>query len=779
MLKRKAYAEGTGTLSEESTQDSVWRQLGMMALWALLGLLAAHTTVYGEMAPFGVGAAAAASGPGAIVVYLATSAGYLLPGGASMSLRYLAAVAAAAGIRWALSGLPHMTGSRVFPPVVAFLSTLCTGLAMATINGISVYTVAVTVCESLLAGGFSYFFVVAVETVTGERAGRTITMQQQASVIITGAVVLMAMAGLDISGISPGRILSVIVILLAARCGKEQGGAVAGIVLGVAMALATPDYAHLAVAYAFSGLVAGIFSRFGRLAAAGVFLVTNSIVAVSSGDLSTVIISLYEVLAGCILFVVLPSVLDRKINGFFTQAQDVPAVEGLRRSVVLRLDVASKAMAEVAGTVDAVSKKLAGVSAPDLGSVYFGVSEDVCRVCGLRAYCWDKAMSDTMASLNDLTPILREQGQVGKKDVGGQLGRHCTRLDEVVQSINRGYSEHMMREGAFRRLAEIRSVVTDQFSGMAELLSEFAADFSNAERVDNDAAERVRQVCEMYNMDVQEAVCTIGRAGRMQVEILASDVAVKLKQEEWHREICDACGRDFDHPVTARIGDVVKIVLTEQPKYTVKVGSAQLNCNNERLCGDAIEAFADGNGHMVAVLSDGMGSGGRAAVDGAMAAGLTARLLKAGFGEDSVLRMVNSALMVKSGDESLATLDVMSIDLFTGRLQSLKAGAASSLLLSGGRVSRIERSSLPVGILRDISFEKWSDTLGPGDVLLMFSDGVLTDGIGWVEQKLLEFDPKQNSLRSLCESIVTGARQLQQKSHQDDISVIALRVDKR
>ena len=44
--------------------------------------------------------------------------------------------------------------------------------------------------------------------------------------------------------------------------------------------------------------------------------------------------------------------------------------------------------------------------------------------------------------------------------------------------------------------------------------------------------------------------------------------------------------------------------------------------------------FYDGKGHFIMILSDGMGTGGRAAVDGAMASGLMARLLKAGFGYD-------------------------------------------------------------------------------------------------------------------------------------------------
>lgn len=54
----------------------------------------------------------------------------------------------------------------------------------------------------------------------------------------------------------------------------------------------------------------------------------------------------------------------------------------------------------------------------------------------------------------------------------------------------------------------------------------------------------------------------------------------------------------------------MKISLSEKPAYKLNIGSAQLNCSNEKLCGDAFETFADGGGRMVAVLSDGMGSGG-------------------------------------------------------------------------------------------------------------------------------------------------------------------------
>ena len=543
-------------------------------------------------------------------------------------------------------------------------------------------------------------------------------------------------------------------------------------------AMHPPELAYLAAAYSFGGLMAGIFARFGRFASSGAFVVANTIVAMSAGASLSVLIGVYEVAAASILFVVMPSALDRRINGFFTHARDIPAVEGLRRSVVMRLDFASKAMDEVASTVDTVSRKLAGLSAPDLGSVYRGVSDTVCRVCGLCMFCWENAFSDTMASFNDMTPLLREKGFVERQQVTGHLARHCGRLDEVLRKVNAGYSEYMVREGAWRRLSEIRSVVTDQFAGMSDMLGELAEDFSAAAQVDAEAAGRVLAVCEQHDLLVQDAVCFVGRGGRMTVEILAQEEAVHLDEPRWCREIGDACGREFDHPVVTRVGEAVKIAFAEKPAYAVTVATAQLNCTGEKLCGDAFETFQDGSGRLYAVLSDGMGSGGRAAVDGAMAAGLSSRMLRAGFGSDSVLRMVNSALMVKSGDESLATLDIACIDLFSGRLESMKAGAAVSLLRSMGRVSRIDRSSLPVGILRDISFERNTDTLVDGDILLLISDGVTTVGIGWAEELLLDYDPRTTPLKHLTEEIAETAREKQRGEREDDISVIALMVNK-
>lgn len=85
------------------------------------------------------------------------------------------------------------------------------------------------------------------------------------------------------------------------------------------------------------------------------------------------------------------------------------------------------------------------------------------------------------------------------------------------------------------------------------------------------------------------------------------------------------------------------------------------------------------------LLCDGMGTGKPAAVDGQMAAKLTAQLLQAGFAAESAARLVNVALGLKNaGQESGATLDLLTLDLYTGGPDCSKRGGPQ-LFMPGRR----------------------------------------------------------------------------------------------
>jgi stage II sporulation protein E len=176
------------------------------------------------------------------------------------------------------------------------------------------------------------------------------------------------------------------------------------------------------------------------------------------------------------------------------------------------------------------------------------------------------------------------------------------------------------------------------------------------------------------------------------------------------------------------------------------------------------------------MISDGMGTGGRAAVDGAMASGLMARLLKTGFGYNCSLKLLNSSMLFKSTDESLATMDIASIDLHTGTLELYKAGAAPTIVRRSGKTGKAESTSLPIGILRDVSFDKATVKCKIGDIVVLMSDGATTEGTDWIREEIEAW--QDGTAQDLSDRLCLCARRRTTEKRKDDITVMCAILEK-
>lgn len=772
VINRAAPADGAALAAHAADAADAAHSGTLTLLWCLLGLVIPRAALYGQIYPFGVSLAAAADKPGAVILSL--TVGYLL-GDAPSPIRYIAAVVAVGGLRWVSAAVPTLDKRAFVPPLTAFIATFTTGLALYSPTGIDGYRLLLLLAESSVCAGCAVFLRAAsIESrrLLRRDEGGGLTAAQQASLILTGAVVIMAVSALTIGTFSPGRVLAAGLVLILARAGQEQGGSMAGIILAATTALSAPGQMALALSLAFGGLLSGVFARFGRFVQCAAFLITAGIVTLADTGENT-LIHMYELFAAGILFLLLPPSVDRRLHRLVLRSRELPAVEGVRRAVTMRLQVAANTMEDIAQTVDTVTDRLSQHGAQDTAAIFRGCRHAVCAHCPLYAVCWTQHESDTLASLEATVPVLRQAGGITAECFTGFLADACRQPARLAEHISRGYEQHLVREAAWRRLGEIQHSVNDQFSGMASLLGSMAEDMNDPRQVDIDLSSRVAAVCADHGMPVRQALCTRGRSNRLSVDVLAQDVGIRLEGGRWLRDIEAACGCTFAAPTAAPCGEDIRILLTEPSRYTVEIGLAQHCCDGEKLCGDATDTFTH-DGRTVLMLSDGMGSGGRAAVDGAMAVGLTSRLWKAGFSPSSILHSVNAAMLVKSREESLATLDVAVIDTFSGRLDSYKAGAAATLLYSGGRVSRLERASLPIGILPNVDFDHSADWLCDGDVLLMLSDGALCDGLAPVEM-LLHEHAATDGVQALAARIADTARAAQGE-HADDITVIAARL---
>ena len=216
--------------------------------------------------------------------------------------------------------------------------------------------------------------------------------------------------------------------------------------------------------------------------------------------------------------------------------------------------------------------------------------------------------------------------------------------------------------------------------------------------------------------------------------------------------------------------------------YTVTTGVAQAARETGVVNGDTCSTLLVPDGRQALIISDGMGTGSRAAAESQAAISLLEQLLASGFEKDLAVRTVNTILVLHSPEENFATIDLALLDLYTGETDFIKIGAAPSFLKRNGQISVIAANSLPAGILNHIEVVSQAQQLRQGDILVMISDGMLeqhraTGEVDWMVELLskLATDDPQIIAEMLLERAKAGYR----SKTRDDITVLVARVDSR
>ena len=148
----------------------------------------------------------------------------------------------------------------------------------------------------------------------------------------------------------------------------------------------------------------------------------------------------------------------------------------------------------------------------------------------------------------------------------------------------------------------------------------------------------------------------------------------------------------------------------------------------------------------------------------------------------SLLRTVNTHFFDSTAAERFATLFFGLYDDRTRNLRFVNCGHVAPLLMRPwGEVLRLEPSATMLGAFRQWRCSERETALHPGDVLVLYSDGVTEAGIDGVEEfgeeRLVsvirdhQFDPASG----LVKAIVDAVTDFSAGSRSDDVTVVAIR----
>lgn len=738
----------------------------MHFLSALAGFVFSKAVVLSELLPFGISFLAGCS-----ITYTPAAAtgvfiGYFIPAVGNGGFRYIAALFAVLAVKLLVSNYKKIVRNPFFLSFIAFLSSILTSAVSLRGEEITLLNV---VTESLLCLIATFFIAKAFNSFAKNISG--LSVDELSALLIIVSIMLMGLNGVALNGISLGKILGFLLILIASKYGGIVLGAVSGIAVALTLTLGGED-AALSIAFAFGGLMSGIFTPLGKYAQIGLLLLFSFIGTVPTGNIEIISKTVIEATLASIVFITLPKPLGVFMGKLFSAHPQLAIPIGFKKSLTMRLELASNALRDVSETVEHVSSELSKINAPDFDRVITAVEQDACAGCKLRVHCWENKRNDTVNAVIEMTKAIKTGDCSPEDSAPTEFRGRCSRLSRIGNATYKRYSEYTSRIAAENRIDEVRSVVSDQFNGISDMLHDLALDFNNDERFDNVAAENAAAALKNLDIRVDEASSRIDKYGRMTLEFkIKKSPETVINKLQIMKLLSVTCEKEFDVPNVSEVGGDIFIVLNEHAEIKVDIGVEQICANGSNMCGDAYKYFYDGRGHFTMILSDGMGTGGRAAVDGAMASGLMARLIKAGFGYNCSLRILNSSMLFKSTDESLATVDVASIDLFTGQTRLYKAGAAPTIIRRSGKTGKAESKSLPAGILREIGFDQAAVKCRVGDIIVLMSDGATGSGIDWIRTEIEAW--RDGSAQSLAEHICECAKRRRNDEHEDDITVIA------
>ncbi|MCI8622308.1 MAG: SpoIIE family protein phosphatase [Provencibacterium sp.] len=741
----------------------------------LLSLLLSCSVLFAQTAPFGVAVAAAAVGDQSIAAVLGAVLGYLIAPGIELRMKYIAAVLVIGAVKWAVSGRSLLRSNPALSPLLAAVVLAATGGAILMTGQPVAYDFILLLSEILLAAGATFFFARTLALL--ERPDPVLLRQSDLScAVITFGLLVVAFCSFSVGSVSIGRTVAVLIILVCALKAGEAGGAVGGVAAGVAACLSDYSFAFLMGAYGFGGLMAGVFSPFGRFGCAAAFIITNGVASALAALVRPVTLGpVLETFLASVVFILLPQSLMKKMS-LAPSAGQAMSADSVKNIIVNRLMSTRRALDDISAITEQVAQRLQKLEKAPF-DIQSATAERVCKECPCRLHCWQKDFNTTSSALSDLSALIRRGKTPTVEDISEPLRTNCKNPQGLLSALCKSYSQQRQIELGVSKSSQLRSVVLDQWKGIERLIGDISADIARIAVQNEHTSSRVREYLIRRGISFQSLSCYEDNGGHMVIEMsIHPAIARNLDRTELSFDFSEICERDFSLPDRLEQEEGILLIFHERPVYRLCSGVAQACSTGKRLCGDSFKFLEESDGRSMVILSDGMGSGSLAAIDSSMATALIGRLASAQIGLEAALKLVNSAMLVKSGDESLATVDICLADLYNGSVTLYKAGAAPSYIRKGGRVGYVESSSLPAGILNSIEFEKTTLQLDEGDIVVLVSDGVTQTGEDWVLDELERFNG--SDMQWFCDRISTMAKLRRTELHDDDITVFALQLHK-
>ena len=628
------------------------------------------------------------------------------------------------------------------------------------VNNLRLSSLFAMVIQLIVAFAAFYVFRNVAMVFADDVSGKVMTNEEMACIAIAGAIAVMGLPAVIVLGVSLRNIICLIIIMIFCYRGGLGTGAACGVTVGILLtAVSGAQEIELSgvvvAAYGFCGFLAGLLNQFRKVGVCLGFVLGNLMLAAVMTADKAFVISLYEMLFAILLFAVLPDRFTEflklpQFRGVAVPTIKINYAEKLRRTAVGKLNGFSRIMREMSNVcTDLTEGNKAGDKSEYLNRIVERVSDRVCGACHYKSLCWEKNFYKNYQQIGKITALLEKEGRIGHFDIPLSLSKDCPRADEIVSEVVNGYEIYKIGMLWQKRMEDNKRIVPLQLKSMADILDDLAEDVDISVNFEKNTERRIARALYENDLKAKNVTVSKNRYGRYDV---AMDVACCGSQKKCITAYLPVISGVLGKSMVINSGEVASgydfvtpsekssctnskgrrwcpMIFSEAESFKIATAVAGCPSGGCSYSGDSHSFLQLDHGQYFMAISDGMGSGEKAAPQSRSVIKLLELFMESGLKCDAAISMVNSLLETGCDRMVSATVDLCTIDLYNGKATFLKLGAVSSAIRRRGKVETVVVSSVPIGLVSRIenipSCLPVDRFLEPDDDIIMFSDGVI------------------------------------------------------
>ena len=741
------------------------------------GFLLGGATLFEEISIFGVACTVSYLKKGfrsfcAIIPVL----GYLLDGNV-FKLKYIAVCIVLCVLREVLHKMDKL---KMFSTAAQFVyPVLATGTVVAQYG--SVYDLFIIGIECVILHYFIRFYDVFLNYFSSKGLRRTVKQSELCAIVLVCAVCMTW--GSDVRlflGINPPGVISVFIIMFCAMEFPLGITAISGIILGTVVSVANPACIYCVGSYSVSALFGGLSKKYGKVGIVFSFIIANAAMTFCVNGSEEVLINLFDVLVAAAIFALCPKskLLTVKENLMLLMASDktreVKRLGIIKEFTYRKMSKLSSAFKGLAESLKSDSNKR--LALPDNGEMLVqNVVERVCKRCNSCSYCWGENQVQSFEIIKNLFGAIERRGRAELYDLPTGFKNTCFSSNTLVLEANKVYELYRVNMVWERKLSENKLIMSKQLSSMGGIVRNLAMELKENFGFETEIETNIIMLLDEFGIKVKEVIA-VPEKKRIKLFISVKDCSNPQVFEKTILAVVERItGKKMRVTYEGGREGILSASYYEKENYTLSTGISRIRPETERVSGDSYAVITPGDGKTIIALSDGMGTGEKAAEESKTTVTLLEKLLNAGVEKESAIKLINSVLILKAYDESFATLDMLVFDMYSGEGEFIKTGGVASYIKRGNNVITINAGSLPTGIISTCDASNYKIPLQLNDIVVILSDGV-TDAFrnDKAIPELLKMVDTYD-MKRLADCIMEQALKKLIRPH-DDMTVICARV---